>query len=66
VSEGEERHPGWVLEHLGRATFGVRAATIFILPKAEDVQIYLRGGAGFGAGPLGISVPDLAGERSLP
>jgi len=43
VSEGEERHPGWVLEHLGRATFGVRAATIFILPKAEDVQIYLRG-----------------------
>jgi hypothetical protein len=27
VSEGEELHPGWVLEHPGRATFGVRAAT---------------------------------------
>lgn len=54
MSEGEKRHPGWVLKYPGRATFGVRAATVFILPKTEDVQIYSRwGGAGFGAAAKG-------------
>jgi hypothetical protein len=44
VSEGEGRHPGWVLEHPARATRWVRAATILILPKEADVPIYLGGG----------------------
>jgi hypothetical protein len=42
VSVGEERHPGWVLEHPGRATR--EGGDDFVLPKAEDVPIYLRWG----------------------
>jgi hypothetical protein len=42
VSVGEQRHPRWVLEHPGRATGWVRAATTSILPEAADVPIYLR------------------------
>jgi len=37
---GEQHHPGWVLEHPVRAARWVRAATILILPKEEDAQIY--------------------------
>lgn len=40
MSVGEQRHPGWVLEHPGRATRWVRAATIFISLKAADAPIY--------------------------
>lgn len=42
MSVGEQRHPGWVLEHPGRATRWVRAARVFISPKAADVPIYPR------------------------
>jgi hypothetical protein len=34
VSEGEERHPGWVLEHPGRATRWVRAARDFDIARS--------------------------------
>jgi hypothetical protein len=38
-----------MLEHPGRATSWVRAATTFILPETADVPIYRRWGGGMGA-----------------
>jgi hypothetical protein len=40
VSEGEAAHLEWVLAQPGRPIFGVRAARILILSKAEDMPIY--------------------------
>jgi hypothetical protein len=44
---GEQRYPGWVLNHPARATRWVRAATTLMVPKEEDAQIYtIWGGVG--------------------
>jgi hypothetical protein len=49
VLEGEAAHPEWVSGHRARATWWVRATTIFILPEAEDSQIYSPLGGEFRA-----------------
>jgi hypothetical protein len=45
VSVGEQRHPGWVLEHPGHATRWMRAATTFMVPKEEGAHYMGRGDA---------------------
>jgi hypothetical protein len=40
VSEGEAAHLGWVMAHPARARQRVRAARVFISPKAAGAPIY--------------------------
>ena len=40
MSEGEAAHLGWVMAHPARASQRVRAARVFMSPKAASVPIY--------------------------
>lgn len=69
VLEGEAVQWEWVLDHPASARTkgeGGEDSSSTRRGRCADLLSTAPGGAGFGAGPLGISVPDLAGERSLP